>query len=89
MVGKSYLVAKHPKRSKLAITDIREEPVKFFLLYDKGVNFSARNNLVNLGFFAKVSLPVQLKIPWVRLIRGLYICEAVHIELTTPYLAIL
>ena len=34
-----------------------------FLLYDTGVNFISRNNLNNLGSFAKVSVPVKSIIP--------------------------
>ena len=35
-----------------------------FLLYSLGVDFSSRNNFANLGFFAKVSVPVQSIILW-------------------------
>ena len=41
-----------------------EENQWTFLLYDSGVNFSLRNNFANLGSFAKVSVPLQLIIPW-------------------------
>ena len=51
--------AKHPKHSKFAITDIQEKPVNIFLLY-----FSSRNNFSNLGFLAKVFVPVQSITPW-------------------------
>ena len=50
----SYPAAKHPKHNKLAITDIREKPVDSF----NDIYFSSRNNFANLGFFAKVSVPI-------------------------------
>ena len=64
MLGKSnpftnYLAAKHPKRRNFAITDMREKPVDFFLLYDMGVDFISRNNFVNSDSFAKVSVAAQ------------------------------
>ena len=55
-----YPTAKHPKHRKLAITDIREKPVNFFLLFNTGVNVGLRNNSANSGFFAKVSVPVHI-----------------------------
>ena len=33
-------------------------------LYDTDVDFSSRNNFANLGFFAKVSVPVESVTPW-------------------------
>ena len=71
MVGKkhpftSYLAEKHPKRSKFAITDMRQKPVNLFLLYVTSVGFNSRNNFVNLGSFAKVSVPLKFIIPWTK-----------------------
>ena len=68
MLGKrhpftSYSTEKHPKHSKFAITDMREKPAFVFLVYDTGVDFSARNNFSNSGSFAKVSIPVGSIIP--------------------------
>ena len=54
----SYPAAKHPKYSNFDITDMREKPADFFLLYDTGIDFSSHNNFFNLGSFAKVSVPV-------------------------------
>ena len=61
-----YASKKHPfpvipqqstqKRSKIAITDMRQKPVNFFIL-------THRNNFVILGSFAKTSVPVQSIIP--------------------------
>ena len=50
----SYPAAKTPKlskHSKFAITNIRENQRTFFIVL--------RNNLANLGSFAKVSVPVR------------------------------
>ena len=65
MVGKSTRLQvipqqKHPKHSKFAVTDIREKPVDFLLLFNTGVDFSLRNNFANSGSFAKVSVPVHI-----------------------------
>ena len=46
--------AKHPKTQQIAVTDMLQKPVDFFLLCRMGVDFSSRNNFANLGFFAKV-----------------------------------
>ena len=35
-----YPAVKYTKHSKFAITDMREKPVNFFLLFNKGVDFS-------------------------------------------------
>ena len=45
----SYPAEKHPKHSKFAITDIREKPVNFFLLFNTGADFSLHNNFANSG----------------------------------------
>ena len=65
MVGKSTHLQVIPqqcaqKHSKFAITDIREKPVNFFLLFNTGVDFGLRNNFANSGSFAKVSVPVHI-----------------------------
>ena len=65
MLGKKHLssgypAAKHPKHSKFAITDIREKPVNFFLLFNTGVDLGLRNNFANSGSFAKASIPVHI-----------------------------
>ena len=54
-----YPAAKHPKHSKFVITDIREKPVNFFLLFNTGVDFGLRNNFAKSSSFAKVSIPVH------------------------------
>ena len=46
-----------------------------FLLYDTGVGFNSCNNFANLGFFAKVSVPLQFIIPW--FVKTSYFCEFV------------
>ena len=56
----SYPAEKHPKHSKFAITNIREKPVNFFLLFNTGADFSLRNNFAKSGFCAKVSVPVHI-----------------------------
>ena len=38
---------------------MQEKPVNFFLLFNKGVEFSLRTDFANVGFFAKVSVPVH------------------------------
>ena len=55
-----YPAVKHSKHRKFAITNIREKPVNFFLLFNMGVDFSLRNNFANSGSFAKVSIPVYI-----------------------------
>ena len=45
-----------PKTQQIAVADIREKPVGF-LMAPNG-HFSSHNNLANLSFFAKVSVPV-------------------------------
>ena len=55
-----HSAAKHPKHSKFAITDLREKPVIFFFLFKLGVDYFLRNNFVNSGSFAKVSVPVHI-----------------------------
>ena len=42
---KIYLAAKHPKRSKFAIIDIREKPANFFIVQHECL----RNNFANSG----------------------------------------
>ena len=66
MVGKSTHLqvipqqrTTHPKRSKFAITDVREKPVKFFFLFNASVDFSLRNNFAKSGSLAKVSVFVH------------------------------
>ena len=66
MVEKStqlQVTLQYPKRRKFAITDMPEKPVNF-LLYDTGVAFSSGNEFANFVSFVKVSVPVQLIIPW-------------------------
>ena len=60
-------MVKHQKHSNFAITDIREKPVNFFLLFNTGVNVGLRNNFANSGFFAKVSFLFISIIPWIDL----------------------
>ena len=48
------LSEKHPKRSKFAITDMRQKNIELFVLHDTSVGFNSRNNFANLGSFAKV-----------------------------------
>ena len=43
--------------------DMQERSAGLFL-YDTDVDFSSRNNFANLGFFAKVSVPVESVTPW-------------------------
>ena len=39
---------------------------RIFLFYGTGVDLSSRNNLTNTGSFAKVSVPVEFIIPWLK-----------------------
>ena len=55
-----YLAAKHPKHCKFDITDMRQKPVDFFYCTARASTLSSRNNFANLGFFAKVSVPVKI-----------------------------
>ena len=48
--------SKSPKCSKFGVRDMQEKPVDFF--------YSSRNNVSNLGSFAKVFVPVESIIPW-------------------------
>ena len=52
--------SKAPKRIKLAVTDIRQKPVDLFYWQRTGVDFSSRNIFPNLGFSAKVSVPIKI-----------------------------
>ena len=67
MVGKSTHLKVVPQQSTQNAANLPlqtcEEYQGTFLLYDTSVDFSSRNNFVNLGFFAKVSVPVQSIIP--------------------------
>ena len=56
----SYPTAKHPKRSKFPITNMREKPVGFFIEWHE---FSAHNNFDTLGSFEKVFFAVEAIIP--------------------------
>ena len=63
MLGKSTHLQVIPqqstKKNQSAITDMRQKPVDFFLLYNTGVNFSSRNNFAHLGSFAKICISAQ------------------------------
>ena len=67
MVGKSTHLKVVPQQSTQNAANLPlqtcEEYQGTFLLYDTSVDFSSCNNFVNLGFFAKVSVPVQSIIP--------------------------
>ena len=56
MVGKSTRVQ--------VSTDMRQKTSQLSLLYRTGIGFNSRNNFANLGFFAKVSIPLHFIIPW-------------------------
>ena len=58
----SYPAEKHPKRSKFAVTDLRQKPVDHFIV-QHGRRLTSGNNFANLGSFAKVSVPLQFIIP--------------------------
>ena len=53
----SYIAAKHPKRSKFAITDTREKLVDFFCCTTWASTLSSARIIGNLGTFAKCFCP--------------------------------
>ena len=68
----SYTAEKHSKRSKFAITDMRQKPVDFFCMTQASA-LTPAIILLNIGFFAKVSVPLQFIIPW----RYIVVCKCV------------
>ena len=61
MLGKISKLSrsKAPKRSKIAVTDIRQKPVDFYIKTTWASTLSSCNNVQNLGSFAQVSIPVM------------------------------
>ena len=55
--------SKSPKPQQIRHSRHTRKISGLFLLCNTGVDFSSRNNLANLGSFAKVSVPVQFIIP--------------------------
>ena len=52
--------SKAPKTQKICPYRHTRQTGELFLLFNKGVNFSLRNNFANSGSFAKVSVPIHI-----------------------------
>ena len=67
MLGKStylqVILQKSTQNGRNSPLQTCDENQWTFVLYNMGVSFNSRNNFVNLGFFAKVSVPLQFIIP--------------------------
>ena len=54
-----------PKAQQICHYNMQAKPSHFFYCTTQSsIFFYFRNNFVNLGFFAKVSIPVEFIIPW-------------------------
>ena len=58
--------SKAPKRSKFSVTNIRENPVVFFYSTALASTFAPEIIFISLGSSAKVSVPVESIIPWLK-----------------------
>ena len=54
------------KSPHLHVVPQQSTKMQHFLLHRTGLDFSSRNKFTNLGSFAKVSVPVESIIPWLK-----------------------